>query len=80
MTHFFDYSKLWEILKKRGLKQQYLIDNGIHRATIYKMKRCENLTTDVIITICELLNCKPSQIMEYKSIEIPEPEPDRKTE
>ncbi|HEK9442411.1 TPA: helix-turn-helix transcriptional regulator, partial [Streptococcus equi subsp. equi] len=32
--------------------------------TFYKMKNSENITTDVIVRICDSLNCGVNEIME----------------
>lgn len=53
-------------MDKKGLKKQWLIDNGIHRATVYKLVKNENVTCEVICNLCKLLRCQPGQIMEYK--------------
>ena len=62
---YIDFSKLWKLLEKKKLKQQFLIDNKIHRNTIYKLKNNENVTCEVICNICKILNCQPKDIMEY---------------
>lgn len=64
------FNKMWELMATRGIKQQYLINNGIHRATIYKIKNNDNVTCEVIANICKLLKCQPGDILEY----IPESE------
>ena len=53
------------MLEKRGHKKQWLIDNGIHRATIYKLVDNGNVTCEVLCNLCRLLKCQPGQIMEY---------------
>ena len=53
------------LMKKKNIKQQYLIDNGIHRATCYKLKRNENVNCEVIAHLCNLLDCQPKDIMKY---------------
>lgn len=37
---------------------------NISRSTFYKMKNGENITTDVLLRICEGLNCNLCEIME----------------
>lgn len=61
-----DFEKFWNLMDKKGLKKQWLIDNGIHRATVYKLVKNENVTCEVICNLCKLLRCQPGQIMEYK--------------
>lgn len=63
---YLDFNKLWEMLQKKKLNKQYLINNGIHRNTIYKLVNNENITADVICKLCYILNTQPKNIMEYK--------------
>lgn len=37
---------------------------NISRSTFYKMKNGENITTDILLRICEGLNCNFYEIME----------------
>ena len=61
----FSYKKLWKLLIDRDIKHKDLIDKtGISRSTFYKLKRYENVTTDIFFLICEELNCDISEIME----------------
>ncbi len=61
----FSYKKLWKLLIDRDIKHKDLIDKtGISRSTFYKLKKDENVTTDVLIKICEFLQCDISDIME----------------
>lgn len=61
-----DFSKFWLLLDKKGHNKQWLINNGIHRVTVYKLVNNENVTCDVLCSLCKLLKCQPGQIMEYK--------------
>ena len=61
----FSYKKLWKLLIDRDIKHKDLIvKTGISRSTFYKLKKDENVTTDVLIKICEFLQCDISDIME----------------
>lgn len=62
---YIDYSKLWKLLEKKKLNQQYLIDKNIHRTSIYNMKNNKSVNMDVISNICYLLKCQPKDILEY---------------
>ena len=63
---YIDFSKLWNVLKKKELNKQWLIIIGLHSYTVAKLTKNENVTCEVICTLCKLLNCQPSDIMEYK--------------
>lgn len=61
----FSYKKLWKLLIDRDIKHKDLIDKiGISRSTFYKLKKDENVTTEVLLKIWEELNCYISEIME----------------
>ena len=61
----FCYKKLWKLLIDRKIKKQKLQEmSEVSAASIAKMGRCENVTTDVLLRICEALNCRIEDIME----------------
>ena len=63
------YKKLWKLLIDRGVKKQELQKmSEVSAASIAKMGRCENVTTDVLLRICEALNCNIEDIMERVQI------------
>lgn len=63
-THF-SYNRLWKLLIDRGLQKQELQKmSDVSPASIAKMGRCENVTTDVLLRICEALDCNLEDIME----------------
>ena len=59
------YKKLWKLLIDRGIKKQELQNmSNVSAASIAKMGRCENVTTDVLLRICEALDCQLEDIVE----------------
>lgn len=61
----FCYNRLWKLLIDRGLKKQELQQmSDVSPASIAKMGRCENVTTDVLLRICDALGCNVEDIME----------------
>lgn len=61
----FSYKKLWKLLIDRDIKHKDLIDKtGISRSTFYKLKNDENVTTDILLKICEFLQCDITDILE----------------
>ena len=60
----FSYNRLWK-LKKGELQEM----SEVSAASIAKMGRCENVTTDVLLRICEALDCNIEDIMERIPIE-----------
>jgi putative transcriptional regulator len=61
----FSYNKLWKLLIDKNMNKQDLKRiSGISTASIAKLGKGENITTDVLLKICESLNCDISDIME----------------
>ena len=69
-----DFTPMWEMMKKKKIKKQFLRDNGIHQNTILKLSKNENVTTEVIANLCYLLKCQPHNIMKYKTADPLKPE------
>ena len=61
----FSYNLLWKMLIDRGLKKRELQEmSGVSATSIAKMGRNENVTTEVLLRICESLDCDIQDIME----------------
>ena len=63
-THF-NYNRLWKLLIDRGIQKQELQKKSdVSAASIAKMGRGENVTTDVLVKICTAQRCDIGNIME----------------
>lgn len=62
---FIDFSGLWSMMEKKKLNKQWLKNNGLHSNTVAKLVKNENVTCDVIATLCDLLDTQPGKIMHY---------------
>ena len=59
------YKKLWKLLIDRDMKKKDLFEAaGISHASISKLGKNENVTTDVLVKICTALQCDIGDIME----------------
>lgn len=59
------YKKLWKLLIDREMKKKDLCDvAGVSHASIAKLGKNENVTTDVLLKICSALHCDIGEIME----------------
>lgn len=59
------YNPLWKLLIDKGMNKKELRElSGISTASIAKLGKGENITTDVLLRICIALNCHISDIME----------------
>ena len=60
------YNKLWKILIDKKMKKKDLQEAAhITHYQMMKLARDENITTEIIGTICKALNCTPDEIMEF---------------
>lgn len=59
------YKKLWKLLIDRDMKKKDLCKAaGISHASMAKLGKNENVTTDVLVKICGALKCDIGDIME----------------
>lgn len=64
MMHI-SYNKLWKILIDKEMNKQDLKKlAGISSASIAKLGRGDNITTDVLLKICYALDCTIEDIIE----------------
>lgn len=65
------YNKLWKLLIDKKMKKSDLRkDAKISSSTLAKLTNDENVTTDVLVRICNELKCDVSDIMEFVPDEI----------
>ena len=59
------YNKLWKMLIDKNMKRSDLqMAAGISSASIAKLGRGDNISTEVLIKICTALNCRVEDILE----------------
>lgn len=59
------YKKIIQRLIDIEMKNTELMDKAkVSRSTFYKIKNGENVTTDVLLRICNVLECDISEIVE----------------
>ena len=59
------YNKLWKLLIDKDMTKMELKDAaGISAASIAKLGKGANITTDVLLKICETLHCRIEDIRE----------------
>ena len=59
------YKKLWKLLIDKDMKKKDLCAAaGISHASMAKLGKNENVTTDVLVKICTALNCTMDDIVE----------------
>ena len=59
------YNKLWKMLIDKNMNKQDLKEvSCVSAASISKLGKGENITTDVLLKICEAMKCRLEDIME----------------
>lgn len=70
MSKTITYKRLWKLLIDKNMtKGDLKAKTGISTASIAKLGKGENITTGVLIKICEGLNCELTDIMELENVE-----------
>ena len=65
MDKVISYNRLWKLMIDRGMKRHDLKEKtGISTASIAKLGRNDNITTAVLLKICNGFDCDLSDIME----------------
>ena len=61
----FSYNRLWKLLIDKGINKQELKRiSGVSSASMAKLGKGQNVTTDVLLRICTALDCTVGDIME----------------
>ena len=59
------YKKLWKLLIDKDMKKKDLqVKAGISWASVTKMSKGENVSMEVLIKVCQALNCNIGDIMD----------------
>ena len=59
------YNKLWKMLIDKNMKKSDLRKKaGISSASLAKLGKGDNITTDVLLRICEVMDCRIEDILE----------------
>lgn len=62
----FSYNKLWKLLIDKGINKQELRKiSGVSSTSIAKLGKGGNVNTDILLRICNALECDVSEIMEF---------------
>ena len=62
----FSYNRLWKLMIDMNINKNKLKElTGISSASIAKLGKGQNVTTDVLLRICNGLNCQIEDIMEF---------------
>lgn len=66
ILYMISYSPFYETLLKKNITEYELIfKHGISANTIHRMKKGEAITTKTLDTLCFILDCEVSEIIEH---------------
>ncbi len=64
------YKNLFDLMEKKNIKKRDLRETyKISPTIINRLNNNSNVAVDTIMYLCEILDCQPSDIMEYIPIE-----------
>ena len=60
-----NYNKLWKLLIDKGMNKTDLrVKTGMSTSTLAKMSNNEGVSMDVVLRICEILECNVGDVMD----------------
>ncbi len=60
------YAKLFELMKEKNIKKVDLRTTyKINPKTVDSLTKNKSVTVDTLMTLCEILDCQPGDIVEY---------------
>ena len=63
------YNKLWKLLIDKGMNKTDLRTKAhLSSGTMAKLGKNENVTTDILVRICAVLECDLADIMELQAV------------
>ena len=64
------YNKLWKLLIDKGMtKTDLRMKTGMSTSTLAKMSNNENVSMEIILRICEILECNVGDIVDATKVE-----------
>ena len=61
----FDYSPMWETMRRKEISQYRLLKAGIDNKTLDSMKKGNNITLLTLEKICTILDCTPNDVVRF---------------
>ena len=66
MAELFDYTPLWETMKRRQVSQYQLLKGGIDNKTLDSLKKGKNITMVTMERLCRIVGCTPNDVIKFK--------------
>ena len=61
-----DYSPLWQTMKEKGISPYQLLNHGIEKSMLERLRKNQNITVLSIEKLCKILECTPNDILTFK--------------
>jgi len=62
------YDRLWKTMQQKGISQYKLLkEYGFSSGQLDRIRRGESITMYTLNTLCEILDCRVEDIIEYRS-------------
>ena len=65
MATIIDYSPLWDTMRRRGVSQYQLLQNGIDNKTLDSLKKNKNITMLTLEKLCSIIGCEPGDVVRF---------------
>ena len=62
----FDYRPLWDTMRKNGVSQYQLLQNGIDNKTLDSLKKNKNITMVTLEKLCRIVGCTPNDVVRFE--------------
>ena len=62
----FDYTPMWETMKRNGVTQYQLLKGGIDNKTLDSLKKGNNITMVTLEKLCKIIGCTPNEIIRFE--------------
>ena len=61
------FDRLWKTMKEKNITQYKLINKyGMSTSQLTRLRRNQNISSHTVNILCEILDCRVEDIMEYK--------------
>jgi len=60
-----DYTPLFDTMKRKGITQYQMIEQGIDRRVLDALRKNKNITLLTVEKLCRVLDCEPSDVVRF---------------
>lgn len=63
-----DYGPLWQTMREKGISQYQLLNLGIEKSLLERLRKNQNITALTIERLCNILECTPNDILTFTNM------------